>query len=122
VDAETVALIRAHEAPADLPPPLDALLRALRRAEQLVADDPTRAQHILATQLNIPADEAARLMAEHDHRLRLEQSLMNTLRGQARWILREGLVTGTATPDALGRAVEPGLLRGLAPGAVSITR
>ena len=33
VDAETVALICAHEAPADLPPPLDALLRALRRAD-----------------------------------------------------------------------------------------
>ena len=103
-------------------PALLALLRALRRAEQLVADDPARAQHILATQLNIPPDEAARLMAEHDHRLRLEQSLMNTLRGQARWILREGLVPTPGAPDALGRAVEPGLLRGLAPAAVSITR
>jgi NitT/TauT family transport system substrate-binding protein len=103
-------------------PALLALLRALRRAEQLVADDPARAQQILATQLNIPADEAGRLMAEHDHRLRLEQSLMNTLRGQARWILREGLVPAPASTDALGRAVEPGLLRGLVPGAVSITR
>lgn len=103
-------------------PTLLALLRALRRAEQLVADDPVRAQQILANQLNIPPDEAGRLMAEHDHRLRLEQSLMNTLRGQGRWILREGLVAAPVPPDALGRAVEAGLLRGLAPGAVSITR
>jgi hypothetical protein len=33
VDAETVALIRAHERPAGLAPPLDALLRALRQAD-----------------------------------------------------------------------------------------
>lgn len=103
-------------------PALLALLRAVRRAEQLVAGDPARAQQILATQLNIPADEAARLMAEHDHRLRLEQSLMNTLRGQARWILRQGLVPAPVMADALGRAVEPALLRGLSPGSVSITR
>jgi ABC-type nitrate/sulfonate/bicarbonate transport system substrate-binding protein len=103
-------------------PALLALLRALRRAEQAVADDPVRAQQVLSAALNIPPDEAARLMAEHDHRLRLEQSLMNTLRGQGRWIQREGLGTAPAAHDALGRAVEPALLRGLAPSAVSVTR
>ena len=119
VAARRVLADRARE------PALLALLRALRRAEQVVADDPVRAQQILGAHLNIPPGEAARLMAEHDHRLRLEQSLMNTLRGQGRWIQREGLGTAPAAADALGRtadAVEPALLRGLAPAAVSITR
>jgi NitT/TauT family transport system substrate-binding protein len=103
-------------------PALQALLRALRRAEQVVAEEPSRAQAVLAAQLHVPLDEAARLMAEHDHRLRLDQSLMNTLRSQVRWALRQGMAPSGGGADVLGRAVEPALLRALAPSAVSIAR
>lgn len=103
-------------------PALLALLRSLRRAEQLAAHDPARAKQALAVQLQVSQEEASRLIAEHDYRLRLDQSLVSTLRNQMRWAVREGLAPAGAGASVLDGAVEPALLRTLAPTAVSIVR
>lgn len=119
------------------------LLRALLRAQQFIADEPAKARQVMSARLGLSGAEAEQYFAEHDYRVRLDQSLANTLAAEARWALREGLlkpeaagaaVGGTGTPAAgtsamgtLGGGntmllIEPRLLLRAAPGAVTLVR
>lgn len=91
------------------------LLRALARASRFIAEEPGRAREIWRARA--PAGSAAANLAEHDFALRLPQSLIATMEGQARWAAREGY--GSA-PDNVLRGIEPSLLRQAAPGAVEL--
>lgn len=101
-------------------PGLLALLRALARAQRFIAERPAEAQRILQQRLGIDAALAAAAGAEHDFRLRLDQSLITTMDSQARWALREGLVDAARPPATLLQAVEAGPLRKAVPGAVNL--
>lgn len=112
------------------------LLRALLRAQQFIADEPAKARQVMSSRLGLSSAEAEQYFAEHDYRVRLDQSLANTLAAEARWALREGLLK----PEAAGAAslgtsgtgapaggntmllVEPRLLLRAAPGAVTLVR
>lgn len=101
---------------------LQRVLRALLRAQQLIADDPALAKAILRNRLALPAEAAETMLADNDFRVRLDQSLLSTMESQVRWAMREGLVDAQVKPVNLLRLVEPLLLRSVAPAAVGLVQ
>ena len=99
---------------------LAKLLRALERAERFIAAQPARAMQILNARLQ--GNDGLDKLLEHVFRLTLEQSLIATMDGQARWAIRQGLVQNSGNPGNLLRSIEPSLLRKAVPGAVSLVQ
>lgn len=95
------------------------LLRALARAERFIAEQPAQAKLILKARLI--RVEGLENLFEHDFHLTLEQSLIATMDGQARWAVRQGVVRSSG-PGNLLRSIEPALLREAVPGAVSLVQ
>jgi ABC-type nitrate/sulfonate/bicarbonate transport system substrate-binding protein len=95
------------------------LLRALERAQRHIREQPRQAQQVMRARLNIEQGFVDATWGDFDFRLALDQSLISTLEGQARWALREGHVpAGRKTPNFL-HVIEPGPLRRAVPGAVT---
>lgn len=99
---------------------LQRLLRALLRAQRMIEDDPALAARILAERLGIEPASAALQLKEHDYRLRLDQTLLSTMGNQMRWAVREGYAASALRDASPVKLVEPGLLRRLAPGSVTL--
>ena len=98
------------------------VLRALAKAQQFIREQPDAAMQMLARRLNLDSVTALAQMKEHDYRLRLDQSLVNTLSSQLRWAVREGHVKADAElPNPL-RLIEPALLRETAPTSVGVIK
>jgi NitT/TauT family transport system substrate-binding protein len=98
------------------------LLRALVRAERLIAEEPGRAKQVLMARLGYSAASAQAQLKEHDFRIRLDQALVSTMSSQSRWALREHYakpLTGMGGPAGV---VQPSLLRKVAPNAVTLVR
>jgi ABC-type nitrate/sulfonate/bicarbonate transport system substrate-binding protein len=98
------------------------LLQALLRAERFIAEQPLKAQQVLMARLGLGQALAEAHLREHDFRVRMDQSLSNTMDSQARWAVREGHVPAKSKPEDLMSVAEPALLRKLAPNAVTIVR
>lgn len=95
------------------------LLRALDRAQRFIREQPRRAQEIMKARLRLDQAFVDAVWPDLDFRLGLDQSLVSTLEGEARWALREGHVpAGRKTPNFL-HVIEPGPLRRAVPGAVT---
>ena len=96
------------------------LLRSLARAEHFIAEHPIQAMHILNTRLaRNPGPET---LLEYDFKLTLDQSLITTMDGQARWATREGIAPHGGTPRSLLKSIEPALLRKAVPDAVNLVQ
>lgn len=98
------------------------LLRALLRAERLIADKPERAQQVLMAKLGYSAAAAQAQLKEHDFRIRLDQALVSTMSSQARWALRERYAKRQTGTEGQASVVQPVLLRKVAPNAVTLVR
>ena len=85
------------------------LLRALERAERFIQNEPAKAQAILRTRLQTNQSFIDWIWPRFHYQLTLNQALLMTLEGEARWAMREGLVKGTKTPNYL-EYIYPGLL------------
>ena len=98
------------------------LLRALRRANTLIHDEPERARAIVAAALKLEPQALLDFWKDMQFSLELAQPLITTLEAQARWALREKLVPADARmPDYLDLIrTEP--LRRLDPRAVRLQR
>ena len=77
------------------------LLTALLQAEDLAAREPQQASQIIAGRVGITAPEAAAEIAGLDLRVRLDQSLLQTLEDIARWAMREQLTAPGPMPNYL---------------------
>ncbi len=77
------------------------LLRALKRADRLIDDDPARARAIIATRLKLAQADVDAMWADYDFKLTLTQPLISALEAQTRWALRESLVPDGKMPDYL---------------------
>ncbi len=106
----------AAERSADLP----KLMRALARAQTFIDEQPAQAQALLRTRLQEDQAYIEATWKDFDYRLSLEQSLMSTLEGQARWAVREGHVPASSRVPNFMRFVELGPLRSVAPTAVTL--
>jgi len=94
---------------------LQHLLRAIDRAERLIQQHPAEAQRLLREQLQLAPKSAEWACKGLSYRLGLDQSLITTMEGQARWALREGHASGEL-PNFLG-LVHAGPLRQAVPNA-----
>ncbi|MES2947617.1 MAG: ABC transporter substrate-binding protein [Pseudomonadota bacterium] len=96
------------------------LLRALLRAQRFISDEPVAVKQILMRRLEIDDATAQAQLAEHDFRVRLDQSLVSTMGNQARWAVREGHLKPQAKQVSPLLLIEPDLLRVAAPAAVTL--
>jgi len=101
---------------------LRALLRALLSAERFIADEPNKAREVLMSRLGIPLALAQEHLREHDFRIRLDQALVSTMSSQRRWAAQEHLLPASDSRGSAASVIEPGLLRSLAPQAVTLVR
>lgn len=98
------------------------LLRAVRRANALIAAEPARARSIVAAALKVDPAELTDTWGEFEFRLQLRQPLLTALEAQARWALREGLVPADAKPANFLELMRTGPLDRLDPRAVRLAR
>ncbi len=96
------------------------LLRALLRAQRAIQADPDAARALLAQRLHLPPQVATTAMQDEDYRVRLDQSLVTTMQGEARWAAS---ATGVAHAglDVL-HAIETAPLHGVDAAAVGIVQ
>ncbi len=92
-------------------------LRAIDRAEQLIQSHPDEARAILRQRLKLDPPVVDWVWDGLAFRLGLEQSLLSTMEGEARWAQREGHVPAGARPNVL-TLVYPGPLKSIKPAAV----
>lgn len=95
------------------------LLRALKRADKLIDDEPAKARSIVATRLKLAKADIDAMWSDYDFSLSLSQQLISALEAQTRWALRESLVPGGKMPDYLDY-VDVAPLRAIDSKAVSI--
>ena len=100
---------------------LVGILRALDRAEQFIKRRPQEAKAILLNRLKLENDFVDWIWPRYNYRLSLDQSLLTTLEGEARWARQERLVDGSKSPNYLN-FVNPGPLSRVSPAAVTIIR
>ena len=93
------------------------LLRAVDRAEQFIQDKPAAAQAILREQLKLDQHFVDWVWAGLGFRMSLDQSLVSTMEGEARWAQREGHVAGGTRPNVL-TLIHAGPLKTVKPAAV----
>jgi NitT/TauT family transport system substrate-binding protein len=94
------------------------LLRALMRAQRTIQDEPDAVRALLAQRLHVAPALAATVMENHDYRVRLDQSLVTTMRSQVRWAARAGAVGGI---DVL-HAIDPDVLHRIDRAAVGLVQ
>ena len=100
---------------------LARVLRAIERAEQFIQDHPDDAKAILRSRLKLDQGFVDWAWPGLHFRLGLEQSLIATLEGEARWARRAGHVKGSAAPNFLG-LLHTAPLKTVKPGAVGVGR
>lgn len=100
---------------------LAALLRALRRAQDYIRDQPQAAQTILRSRLQLDQGFVDWVWPHLHFRLSLDQALIKTLESQARWAIQEGHVQARRGPNYLA-IVHDAPLRAVDPAAVGIAR
>ena len=93
------------------------LLRAIERAERFIAEHPAEAQAILRQQLRLDQDFVDWVWPGLGFRLSLDQALVSTMEGEARWAQREGHVAGGQRPNVL-TLIHAGPLKSVKPDAV----
>ena len=96
------------------------LLRALKRADELIRTQPARARAMTAKALKLDPKSFAATWKHYDYRLQLAPALVSSLEAQGRWAQRARLVPAAAPlPDSLD-FIRSGPLRGVDPRAVRL--
>ena len=95
-----------------------AVLAALNEAIQFIKKNPDEAKGIMARKVGIDSETVKAAWPTYQFELTLQQSLLSTVQGQARWARREGHV-GAALPEPeFLNFVDSSLLRKIKPNAV----
>lgn len=95
-----------------------AVLSALDEAIQFIKKNPDEAKGIMARKVGIDSETVKAAWPTYQFELTLQQSLLSTVQGQARWARREGHV-GAALPEPeFLNFVDSSLLRKIKPNAV----
>lgn len=94
-----------------------ALLRAIQRAEQFIAQHPSQAQAILRKELAVDQRFIDWIWPRYHYRLGLDQALITSLENQARWALSG---RPAATPPNYLDFIDTRPLQQVAPGAVTV--
>jgi NitT/TauT family transport system substrate-binding protein len=117
---ETFNLLASRKTIGERGPDLVKVLRALARAQRFIHEQPQQAQAILKERLQVDQAFVQAIWQDFDFRMSLDQSLVSTLEGQARWAIREGHVPrDSRIPDYLG-FIASDALRQVDPAAVTV--
>lgn len=117
---ETFNLLATRRFIAERGADLERVLRALARAERFIREQPRQAQAILMQRLQVDQAFVDATWSDFEFRLSLDQPLVSTLEGQARWALREGhLQRDRRVPNFL-QFIVPAPLRKVEPAAVTL--
>lgn len=100
---------------------LTKLLRAVERAEHFIHEQPAQAKEVLKQQLALEQDFVDTVWPAMRYRLGLDQALLVTMEGEARWARREGHANGQLKPNFL-QLLHTAPLRSVKPDAVSTLR
>lgn len=100
---------------------LTKLLRAVERAENFIQEQPAEAKKVLMQRLALEQDFVDAVWPGIRYRLVLEQALLVTMEGEARWARREGHANGQLKPNFL-QMLHTLPLRSVKPDAVSTLR
>lgn len=95
------------------------MLRALDRAQYFIKTEPIKAQAILRDRLQLDQAFIDWIWTRNNYRLSLDQSLLATMEGEARWARQEGHVKAYRSPNFL-EFIYSGPLRRVAPDSVGI--
>lgn len=97
---------------------LAKLLRAVERAERFIQEQPADAKGVLMQRLAVERDFVDTVWPGLRFRLGLDQALLVTMEGEARWARREGHANGSLKPNFL-QLVHGAPLRSVKPDAVA---
>ena len=96
------------------------LLRALMRAQRTIQAEPDAVRALLAARLHLAPAVVAAVIENEDFRVRLDQSLVTTMQGEARWAAR-GTGGARVGVDML-RTIDPAPLKRIDAAAVGLVR
>ena len=94
------------------------VLSALQDAIQFIKNNPDEAKRIMAKGAVMDPAVVESNWRTHQFELTLQQSLLTTLQGQARWAVREGHVDATLPEPEFLNFIDSNVLRNLKPSAV----
>ena len=117
---ETFNLVSDRRTIASREGDLVKVLRALERAQQFIRERPKQAQSILLRLFKLDQAFIDWAWNDLDYRMALDQSLVTTLEGEARWAVREGHVSADKRIPNFLDFVYSGPLRKAVPGAVTL--
>lgn len=100
---------------------LTHLLRAVERAERFIQARPDEAKAILRSRLQLDQAFIDWVWGGMSFRLGLDQALITTMEGEARWARRSGHVTTRSSPNFLS-LLHTAPLNAAKPGSVGVTR
>lgn len=95
------------------------VLRAMGRAERLLADDPALAAKILGQALEKSPEEAKGMLEQTRFALSLDQNLLVLMEDQARWAVKNGVAQAKTPPNFLN-AVHADELAEISPRSVTV--
>lgn len=95
-----------------------AVLSALDEAIQFIKKNPEEAKRIMARDVGIDSETAKAAWPTYQFELTLQQSLLSTVQGQARWARREGHVGSSLAEPEFLNFIDSTLLRKIKPNAV----
>lgn len=95
-----------------------AVLSALDEAIQFIRKNPEEAKQIMAREVSIDLATVKSAWPTYQFDLSLQQSLLSTVQGQARWARREGHVSPALTEPEFLNFIDSSLLRKIKPNAV----
>lgn len=97
------------------------ILRAMVRAEQSMASDPTASEAIAAQALKKSAEEARQLLGKNRFALSLDQNLLVIMEDEVRWAMKNKIVEAKAVPNFLDAVYVDGLAA-VKPRSVTVIR
>lgn len=97
---------------------ITAVLIALSEAIRFIKKNPDEAMRIAARDAGVSLDVVKAVWPTYRFELSLQQSLLTTLQGQARWATREGHVESTNSDPEFLNFIDSSLLKKLKPSAV----
>ncbi len=115
---ETWNIIAVPDLVKKRPEAVQKMLRAVISAERFIIEKPAEAQQIVASHLRVDKAVVAAAWNDFYFRIALDQSLLVNLENQARWAIRNKLVTGTEVPNFMG-SLYPEALKAVRPDSVT---
>ena len=115
---ETFNVAATREIVGNRPEAVQGFLRALIKAERFVAEQPAKAQALMAAATRTDPEVVREVWDAFNYRVRLDQALLITLEDEARWAVKHQLTDRTGMPD-FRRFIHLDSLRRVKPEAVT---